>query len=458
MTFRAVRYKMERMNRAQIAIYTLGCKVNQQESASLARELGRMGFALVPPGSPADAYVINSCTVTRAADSRTRQRIRQARAHAPGAIIAVIGCYPQVAAEELARMDEVDLVVTSEEKERTAEILAAALTKRGRGADLVRSGEAIPGALGGRTRAYVKIEDGCDRNCAYCVIPLARGRVRSRLPEEVIRDVELLLENGYKELVVTGINMALYGRDLGMKDGLYSLLERLCAIGGRADESGFREYRLRLGSLEPTVIDAEAVSRIACLPRICPQFHLSLQSGCGRILRAMGRPYAPQDYHAILRALRGTDPRFAVTTDVIVGFPGETEEDFEESHAFVEQAEFARVHVFRYSRRPGTAAASMPDQVPAASAAERCRRMTATAKRSMSGYLEGCIGQVRRTLLFGPDKSGRGILGVTDTGIDVCVPLAMLPMPGAGAANAFVDLMLERNIFAASSGFPASSE
>jgi threonylcarbamoyladenosine tRNA methylthiotransferase MtaB len=270
------------------------------------------------------------------------------------------------------------------------------------------------------------------------------------LPEEVIHDVEILLGNGYKEVVVTGINMALYGHDLGMKDGLYGLLERLCALKCRKCENGFQDYRLRLGSLEPTVIDAEAASRIARLPRICPQFHLSLQSGCGRTLRAMGRPYAPQDYRAILHALRGIDPRFAVTTDVIAGFPGETEDDFEESRVFVEQSGFARVHVFRYSRRPGTAAASMPDQVPAAVAAERCRLLTAAAKRSMSGYLEGCVGQPRQTLLFGLDKSGHRILGVTDTGIGVRVPLAMLPVAGTGISNVFVDLTLDQNMLTAS--------
>jgi threonylcarbamoyladenosine tRNA methylthiotransferase MtaB len=391
-----------------VAIDTLGCKVNQQESEALAIELAALGFSVVAPSARADAYVVNSCTVTQTADGKTRQRIRRARAKNPDALICLIGCAPQADPDAWAAVPDVDLTIPSDEKHRTAALLAQKL----RPAKTARP-QPESGNIRARTRAFLKIEDGCDRGCAYCIVPKARGAVRSKPPEAVLAEAAALLADGYREIVVTGINIALYGTDLGQTDGLYDLLSRVTDMTGPADSP---EYRVRLGSLEPAVVDAAAAARIARLPRLCPQMHLSLQSGCARTLRAMGRPYTPSDYTAILNALRDIDPLFAVTTDVIAGFPGETDADFEESLAFVENAGFARVHVFPYSRRPGTPAANMADKVPEREKAARARRLLDAAERAQQRFFEANVGQTRRTLLLG---GGRAL---TDNGIDLRIP------------------------------------
>ncbi|MDR1797713.1 MAG: tRNA (N(6)-L-threonylcarbamoyladenosine(37)-C(2))-methylthiotransferase MtaB [Clostridiales Family XIII bacterium] len=396
------------MVKKTFAIHTLGCKVNQQESEALSRRLTGAGFEQAR--GKADIYIVNSCTVTQTADAKTRQHIRAAKAENPGAFVCVIGCYPQVAPGALLAMPEVDLVLPGPEKERAAEILVERF-----GGGLPGGAAGAPAPAGsGRTRAFLKIEDGCDRFCAYCVIPLARGQVRMKPQDAVVAEASALLAEGYKEIVVTGINIGLY-------EGLYGLLGRLTGLAEG-------EYRIRLGSLEPTVIGAAEAARIAALPRICPHFHLSLQSGCARTLARMGRPYTPEGYMDILRALRGIDPLFGITTDVICGFPGETDEDFEESLAFVERAGFSHVHVFPYSKRPGTAAAAMPDQVPKAVKAARAARLREAAERSASAFHEANAGVSRRTLILSYNAQKGAWRGLTDNGLDILVP------PGAGFA------------------------
>ncbi|MCL2493283.1 MAG: tRNA (N(6)-L-threonylcarbamoyladenosine(37)-C(2))-methylthiotransferase MtaB [Clostridiales bacterium] len=406
--------------RNAVSIITLGCKVNQRESEILAREFEAFGFEATDTPETADAVIVNSCTVTQVSDQKTRQMARRAKRQNPAALVFVIGCYPQVAADGLLRMPEVDGIVSQADKARTAEIVAAALREqenRGRRifSDMPNNDADREIGKSTRTRALLKIEDGCDRNCAYCVIPLARGAVRSRPEAEILAEAESLLLEGYGEIVLTGVNLALYGTELREPDRFYALLSRLSALPADG------EVRFRLGSLEPTVITAEVAAAIARLPRICPHFHLSLQSGAARTLTAMGRPYTPADFQGILKTLRSIDPLFGVTTDVIAGFPGETEADFERSLRFVEKAEFLHTHIFPYSVRPGTRAAEMPDLVPKAVKTDRVKRMTEAAKISRETFLKRCEGAVRRTLLFPSANPGGAARGITDNGIDVRV-------------------------------------
>ncbi|MCL2111956.1 MAG: tRNA (N(6)-L-threonylcarbamoyladenosine(37)-C(2))-methylthiotransferase MtaB [Clostridiales bacterium] len=412
-------------------IVTLGCKVNQQESEGIAAGFRALGFEEAGRGERADVCVINSCTVTAAADSKTRQRIRQARAANPAALVCVVGCWPEVEREGALAMPEVDIVLGSADKGRTAEAAYAALMERGGALDAEqgRSNAEMRKMNANRSRAFIKVQDGCDRFCAYCIVPYARGEIRSKAAAEVMAEAEGVLGAGYRELVLTGINLGLYGAD--GHDSLHALVERVCTLGGGG-------HRVRLGSLEPTVVDADEAVRIAGLRGVCPHFHLSLQSGCGRTLEAMGRPYTPEDYAGIVRALRGLDLLFSITTDVIVGFPGETDADFEESLGFVREMGFAGVHVFKYSKRPGTRAAGMDGQVPEAVKNERSKRMMEAAEDGAAQFLRQNAGQRREVLVFGPDKGGRHMRGITDNGIDV-----RLPADGGHKANEFTAIALE---------------
>ena len=406
-------------------ITTLGCKVNQQESEAIAADFDALGFTQARKGEAADICVINSCTVTSIADSKTRQRIRQARKANPDALVCVAGCLPEVDREKVSAMPEVDIVIGSLDKERAAEIIASSSREFLIGlSPLCDKPRGIP-VLDARTRALIKVEDGCDRFCAYCIVPYARGPVRSRGIEEVVSEAKGLLDAGYKELVLTGVNLA-------MHDDLYTLVESVCSVEKDA------EYRVRLGSLEPNVISAGEAVRIAKIKGVCPQFHLSLQSGSKKTLKEMGRPYAPEDYSEIVKGLRGIDPLFSITTDVIVGFPGEGDDDFEESLDFVRNTGFARVHVFKYSKRQWTRAAEMAGQVPETVKNERSRKMIDAAEAGAERFLEQNQGKSRNTLIFGPDKNGRSMRGLTDNGIDVSLPYGT----GNYKTNTLVDIKL----------------
>ena len=388
-----------------IALSTLGCKVNQYETAALEAELRRRGHTLVPFDGPADAYIVNTCTVTAVSDKKSRQLIRQARKRSPEAVVAVCGCYAQTAPEAVAALG-VDLVAGSAGRMAFLDDLEGLLARR-EPEPLVtvdnifthRAFEALSGGgLEGRTRAMLKVEDGCVNFCTYCIIPYARGAVRSLPIEGARRELGRLLEAGYREIVLTGIEISSWGRDLPGEPPLIDLLEALC-------RDLPAHVRLRLGSLEPRTITPEFCRRAAALPNLCPHFHLSMQSGCDGVLKRMNRKYDTARYYESVTLLRGFFDRPAITTDLIVGFPGETEEEFTATLEFVEKCAFSAMHIFPYSRRTGTPAAKMADQVPNAVKEERAARAGALAARLKAAYLEQWVG-ASLPVLFEEEKDG----------------------------------------------------
>ena len=372
-----------------IAICTLGCKVNQYETQAMERELVRRGHALVPFEGPADAYIINTCTVTAVSDKKSRQMIRRARKQSPDAVVAVCGCYPQTHPQDAEALD-VDLIAGTGDRMRFLDLLEDAAREKAPVVSLDealrrRTFEVLPaGGLAERTRAMLKVEDGCANFCSYCIIPYARGPVRSLPAETAEEEVRRLAAEGYREIVVTGIEISSWGRDLPGRPALISLVERLCreAEGARG----------RLGSLEPRTITEDFCRRAAALPNLCPHFHLSLQSGCDATLARMNRKYDTRRYKESVELLNAFFRRPAVTTDLIAGFPGETEEEFAATLAFIRSCGFAEMHIFPYSIRPGTPAASMA-QVPKAVKEDRAARAAAAAEEMRRDYLLGCVGR-----------------------------------------------------------------
>ena len=398
------------MNQLKVSIQTLGCKVNHHESEKLSSDFRELGYQIVTANEPADICIINSCTVTSVADAKTRQKIRQARSKNQNAFVCVIGCMPEVAFDTVSEMKEVDLVIGNKNKEDTAHLISQRFPKQNQSTS--QSGD----TQNSRSRAFLKIEDGCDRYCAYCIIPYARGPVTSKPAGKVISDVRSCLDHGYREIVLSGINLALYGTDLNDTAGkpvtLYDLLLQLTTLENE------QSYRIRLGSLEPTVLTPDEACAIASIPGICPQFHLSLQSGSNKTLKSMGRNYDTVIFLETIRSLRSIDPNFAITTDVIVGFPGETDADFEESLNFVRDACFSKTHVFPYSKREGTLAASMDGQVSDSVKKARTALMIEAGNAGAHKFFDSCLGKKRNTLIFGQDKQGL-IRGLTDNGVDI---------------------------------------
>ena len=345
------------------AIYTLGCKVNQYESEAISEELARLGISVQAPTSVCDAYIINTCTVTAESDRKARQFIRRAISKNPDARIVVTGCLAQTSAEALSAIEGIDAIVGNTEKLRCAELVSKLLEKEKEHTGPKISVSPIDDApfeqmsitSFDRTRAYVKIEDGCENRCTYCIIPSARGRVRSKDPGCVLHEVRALTLGGCREVVLTGIETASYGRDIG-KTSLGDLLTEVDKI----ENVG----RVRLGSLDPSLIKEDFVKKIAPLHSLAPHFHLSLQSGSNRILALMKRKYNRDQAMKAIELLRASIPDVQFTTDVIVGFPGETDEDFSDTCDFIERAGFLNVHIFPYSKRKGTPAAQMKDQIP----------------------------------------------------------------------------------------------
>ena len=340
----------------RIAIHTLGCKVNQVETAALEAELCRRGHVLVPFEEAADAYIVNTCTVTAVSDKKSRQMVRQAQKRAPGAVVAVCGCYAQTAPEAVEALG-VDLVAGTAGRMAFLDDLEALLSARARAPRVTvddsmarRTFEALPaGGLEGRTRAMLKVEDGCVNFCSYCIIPYARGPVRSLSLEDAAAEAARLAGEGYRELVLTGIEISSWGRDLPGRPGLAELVEAVCRAAPGC--------RVRLGSLEPRTITEDFCRRCAALPNLCPHFHLSLQSGCDATLKRMNRKYDTARYLQSVELLRAWFPRPGITTDLIVGFPGETEAEFSATLDFLRQCAFSAMHIFPYSRRTGTPAA-----------------------------------------------------------------------------------------------------
>ncbi len=389
----------------KVAIYTLGCKVNQYETQAMEQELRARGHETVSFSQEADAYVVNTCSVTAASDQKCRQAVHRVRREHPEAVVAVCGCWSQTHAAE-ARALGADVLTGTGDRMGFLGLLEQAVRERAasgeRGAPLEavdppferRHFEWLPaGGPGGRTRALLKVEDGCANFCSYCIIPYARGPVRSlSMGEAAVQALELK-NQGYQEIVLTGIEISSWGRDLHQGQTLIDLLEAVsAAVPG---------VRLRLGSLEPRTVTEEFCQRAAVLPDLCPQFHLSLQSGCDATLKRMRRKYDTARFFRSVELLKKAFRHSAVTTDLITGFPGETEEEFQETLAFIQTCGFARMHIFPYSERPGTPAAEM-EQVPKAVRAERARRAADAAAAMRRAYLEDCVGKVYEVLFEQP--------------------------------------------------------
>ena len=374
----------------RIALYTLGCKVNQYETQAMEQELTTQGHELVAFEEPADAYIINTCSVTAVSDKKSRQMIRRAKKMNPHAIVAACGCYAQTHTDEVAALG-IDLVGgTGQRMEFLRQLLAAAEEKRQR--VLVDDAlhrhefEVLPaGGQMSRTRAMLKVEDGCRNFCSYCIIPFARGPVRSLPVAEAVRQTEQLAAEGYREVVLTGIEISSWGQDLSGEQSLVDLLEAVSEAAG--------DMRLRLGSLEPRTITEDFCRRASRLKNLCPHFHLSLQSGCDETLRRMNRRYDTARYLESVALLRAYFSGVAVTTDLITGFPGETEVEFEKTLAFLRRCAFAQIHVFPYSIRPGTRAAAM-EQVPKSVKEARAARAGQVAAELHEKYLRSCVGQI----------------------------------------------------------------
>ena len=380
----------------RVTFYTLGCKVNQNETGALAQLFEENGYTVVSYEEGADVYIVNSCTVTNFGDQKSRKWLRRAKRENPGAVTVLTGCYPQAFPEEAAKITEADVVTGSGNRHAIlADVQKVLDGEQTRVVDIRphekgEQFEELPmDKFAEHTRAFVKVEDGCNRRCAYCVIPRARGPVRSRDEASVLEELRRLAEAGYKEVVLTAISLPSYGTDSGTS--LVELIEKAAEVPGIE--------RIRLGSLDPDMLHAEDIRRMAAVKKLCPQFHLSLQSGCDKTLRTMRRPYTTAQYADIAAQLRqafGAE-NVSFTTDVIVGFPGETEEDFEASMNFVTGMRFLKVHVFPYSRREGTAAFDFPDQLPEHEKEARSHRMTAAVEKVRAAEvaaMQGCTASV----------------------------------------------------------------
>lgn len=380
------------------ALHNLGCKVNAYETEAMQELLEKNGYEIVPFHDLADVYVINTCSVTNMADRKSRQMIHRARKQNPDAVIVAAGCYVQAQAD-MGELDEnIDIVIGNNKKkdlirlleeyfkedipEQMQEVIDINHTFEYESLHLSRTAE--------HTRAYLKVQDGCNQFCTYCIIPYARGRVRSRRKEDVVEEVRTLAEHGYQEVVLTGIHLSSYGLEWKDENGKQTegLLDLIRAVHG---VEGIK--RIRLGSLEPRIVTEEFAKELACLPKICPHFHLSLQSGCDATLKRMNRRYTSSEYAEKCELLRKYFPNPALTTDVIVGFPGETEEEFKESYDFVDSIDFYETHIFKYSRREGTKAAVMPDQVDEQIKAKRSAQLIELGEKKRAAYEQSFQGK-----------------------------------------------------------------
>lgn len=419
-----------------VALHNLGCKVNSYEIEVMQQKLQEKGYRIVPFDSKADIYIVNTCTVTNIADRKSRQMLHRAKQLNPEAIVVAVGCYVQTGRETIEKDESIDLAIGNNRKRDIAEILEEYLA--GLQEKSAESGENPSCRMdktlndttvidinhtyeyeemqlkrtAEHTRAYIKIQDGCNQFCSYCAIPLARGRVRSRRAEDILTEVRGMVEAGYKEIVLTGIHISSYGIDFDEQQWrqgksveahrgerleytgsskLIDLVERIHEVPGLE--------RIRLSSLEPRIMTAEAADRLAALPKICPHFHLSLQSGCDATLKRMNRRYTAGEYYNSVEQLRRAFGNPAVTTDIIVGFPGETEEEFAETKSFLEKVCFYEMHIFKYSKRRGTAAADMADQVPEQIKTARSNELFAMEKRQSAEFRRSYIGQEAEVLL-----------------------------------------------------------
>ncbi len=409
----------------RIAFHTLGCKVNQYETEALKEIFAEREHEIVGEEECADLYIINTCSVTALADRKSRQYIRRMKKKNPQAAVLVTGCYAQIAPDEVAAIEGVDIVTGTNEKSNIAEYVEEFFSKR-ETCEIALTPErhvlpyeelrdydetGIVTSMESRTRAYIKIQEGCDRFCTYCIIPYARGKSRSRDPFSIVAEAEALIEKGFKEIILTGINAALYGSEPdfaynGDKEGIEIIIDLIGRIEG--------DFRIRLSSLEPTVIDKEYVTRLFKYDKLCHHLHLSAQSGSDAVLRAMNRNYDRSEYLEIVRTLRDFDPHYGITTDLIAGFPGEKEVDFRDSISLIEEAEFCKVHAFNYSKRPGTKAADMHDHIAPVVKSRRTADLIAAGEASAARFFTKCIGTKRRVLVEEFDVASSAFVGYTD--------------------------------------------
>ena len=376
----------------KVSFYTLGCKVNQYETNAMAQKFKESGYEIVDMNNDiSDICVVNTCTVTNMSDRKSRHSLRRVKEKNPSAIIAAVGCYAQVAKNDLENMPEIDIVLGNEEKANIVQYVERFMTNRNKVIEIEDIGSKKEFEDMGqityteKTRAFIKVQDGCNQFCSYCIIPYARGRVRSRNAESIINEITQIAQNGIKEVVITGIHVASYGRDFGKENGLIELLEKINAIEGIK--------RIRLGSLEPKIITEEFMQRLIKLDKICHHFHLSLQSGCDATLKRMNRKYTTSEVHEIIERLRRYYNDVMLTTDIIVGFPGETEEEFETTYQFLKEAQLYKMHVFQYSPRKGTRAAVMPNQIDGNIKEARSKRLIELSNENQMMYNERLVGQ-----------------------------------------------------------------
>ncbi len=410
----------------KVAFHTLGCKVNQYETEALALKFRERGYEIVGETDFADIYIINTCTVTGLADRKSRQYIRKMKKLNPESVVAVTGCYAQISPEEVQAVEGVNIVSGTNEKEKLIDYIEKFFVERLPQMHVLPYEElktyeetGLVTATEARTRAYIKIQEGCNRFCSYCVIPYARGSVRSRAVADVLAEAKGLLAQGFKELVLTGINAALYGTEPGFEkapDGMYGIewiIKELNDLPG--------DFRIRLSSLEPAVVNAEYVKGLMQYEKLCPHLHLSAQSGSDEILKSMNRPYDRNDYLEIVSVLKEFDPEYGISTDLIVGFPGETEENFRDSVKLVEEVGFCKVHAFKYSQRPMTKAASMKNQIAPPVKKVRSQMLMEAGEKASQRFYEANRGKVRMVLVEEYLENMDCMTGYTDNYIRVYI-------------------------------------
>ena len=384
-----------------VAFCTLGCKVNQYETNAMIEQFINKGYTIKEFNEKADIYIINTCTVTNMADRKSRQMLRRVKEINPNALVVACGCYAQVAKEELEKISEIDLIYGTNEKNKIAEYIeeyqktyqkgtevAKGTVPNGKVTDVMYQKEFLDFGTTDyteKTRAVIKVQDGCDRFCSYCIIPYARGHVRSRKIESVVEEITKIAQKGIKEVVITGIHVASYGKDFKEKKQLIDLLEEINKIDGIE--------RIRLGSLEPTLINEEFLERLTKLEKICDHFHLSLQSGCDETLKRMNRRYTTEEFKNTTELLRKAYPNVSLTTDIIVGFPGETEEEFNKTYEFLKDINFYQMHIFKYSPRKGTKAAVMSNQIDGKVKEERSNKLIELSHQNEIKHNEKEIGK-----------------------------------------------------------------
>lgn len=408
-----------------VAFCTLGCKVNQYETNAMIEQFIKKSYTIKEFNEKADIYIINTCTVTNMADRKSRQMLRRAKELNPNSIIVACGCYAQVAKEELEKIPEIDLIYGTNEKNKIADLVDSLGTshfalsiplasktendnniKETKVTDVMYQKEFLDFGVTDyteKTRAVIKVQDGCDRFCSYCIIPYARGHIRSRKIQNVVEEIKTIAQKGIKEVVITGIHVASYGRDIKEKIGLIDLLEEINKIDGIK--------RIRLGSLEPTLITEEFLERLTKLEKICDHFHLSLQSGCDETLKRMNRRYTTEEFKKCTELLRKAYPNVALTTDIIVGFPGETDEEFNKTYEFLKEINFYQMHIFKYSPRKGTKAAVMPNQIDGNIKEQRSAKLIELSHNNEIKYNEEEIGKELEVLW--EEKEGEYIKGHT---------------------------------------------